>query len=299
MSKQVGGVDVRNTFVIISIEFAFVVSLLSMIISSAYADSLMSSTREYGDDELTAVRQLSDEEIILLSEGYRKPKSRFGKIQLDVPVVNQYPELPNGCEITSATAYLNYIGIKVDKLELCDNYLPRSNRFTYSDNGRQRTGPDPYETFVGNPKKTGFGCYNTVIEKSLNDFFDDRGYKYEAIILEDLCAEDLEALIRAGMPIQVWASSNMVALQYIDSNKWTLETTGEEFCWPKNSHSLILCGYDNERFYFSDPNNKMKIVAYRKKDFLERWEQLGKQSIVIKINDEKYEKYSKKLLTTQ
>lgn len=281
----------RNTFVIISIEFAFVISLLSMIISSTYADSLASSTHEHSSDDISVIRQLSDEEITLLSEGYRKPKSRFGKIQLDVPVVNQYPELPNGCEITSATAYLNYIGIKVDKIELCDNYLPRSIQFTYFDNGKQRTGPDPYETFVGNPKKTGFGCYNTVIEKSLNNFFDDRGYEYEAIILENLYAEDLEALVRAGMPVQVWASSNMVALQYIDSNKWILETTGEEFCWPKNSHSLVLCGYDSERFYFSDPNNKMKIVSYRKKDFLERWEQLGKQSIVIKINDKIYEKY--------
>ena len=282
----------RNTVVIVLIEFAFVVSFLSMIISSSYADNLtVSSSSEYSSDEITTVRQLSDEEIYVLSEGYRKPKSYFGKIQLDVPVVNQYPELPNGCEITAATAYLNYIGIKVDKMELCDNYLQRSIDFTYFDNGKKRKGPDPYETFVGNPKKTGFGCYNTVIEKSLNQFFDDRGYEYEAIILEDLCEKDLEALIESGVPVQVWASTNMVSLQYIDANKWILETTDEEFCWPKNSHSLILCGYDSERFYFSDPNNKMKIVSYRRKDFLERWEQLGKQSIVIKINDEKYEKY--------
>ena len=117
-----GGAELRNTFVIISIEFAFVVSLLSMIISSSYADSLASSTLEHDSDKLSVARQLSDEEIMVLSEGYRKPKSHFGKIQLDVPVVNQYPELPNGCEITSATAYLNYIGIKVDKIELCESY---------------------------------------------------------------------------------------------------------------------------------------------------------------------------------
>lgn len=278
----------RNSFVVVAIEFAFVVSFLSMIISSAYADSLTVSalTDGYGE-EAKVIRMLSDEELYVISEGYKKPSEHFGKKIIDVPVVNQYPELPNGCEITSATAYLNYIGIKIDKIELCDNYLPRSNNFIYFDGGKKRTGPDPHEVFVGNPKKTGFGCYDTVIQNSLNDFFADRGYPYEAIILEDLCKDDLESLIDEGVPVQVWASVNMVSLQYIDSNKWIIEGTDQEFCWPKNSHSLILCGYDNEHYYFSDPNNKMNIVSYKKKDFLERWEELGKQSIVIKINDKK------------
>ncbi|NLY78771.1 MAG: hypothetical protein GX072_02350, partial [Lysinibacillus sp.] len=40
--------------------------------------------------------------------------------RLQVPVVLQNPELPNGCEITSLTAILNYYGINVDKMTLSD-----------------------------------------------------------------------------------------------------------------------------------------------------------------------------------
>ena len=54
-----------------------------------------------------------------LGNGYEKPSEVFGKVLLDVPVISQYPELPIGCEITSAAALLRYLGFDVDKLYLC------------------------------------------------------------------------------------------------------------------------------------------------------------------------------------
>ena len=60
---------------------------------------------------------------------------------IDVPTILQYPELPNGCEITSLTAVLNYFGIDVHKTEMADDYLPQKP-FGYENGGK--TGPDPH-----------------------------------------------------------------------------------------------------------------------------------------------------------
>lgn len=38
--------------------------------------------------------------------------------QLNVPIENQMPDLPNGCEVTSLAMLLNYYGIKVTKEDL-------------------------------------------------------------------------------------------------------------------------------------------------------------------------------------
>ena len=54
--------------------------------------------------------------------------------------VNQYPELPTGCEITALTSVLNYYGYNVKKETMADDYLKKgSGSF--------------YEMFLGNPRK--------------------------------------------------------------------------------------------------------------------------------------------------
>ena len=46
-----------------------------------------------------------------------------GRVQIDVPVILQNPELPNGCEITSLTEVLQYLGFQVTHTEMA-GYLP-------------------------------------------------------------------------------------------------------------------------------------------------------------------------------
>ena len=55
------------------------------------------------------------------------PENAFflpGTVQLNVENILQNPELPNGCEITSAAIVLNYLGFDIDKVTLAENYLP-------------------------------------------------------------------------------------------------------------------------------------------------------------------------------
>lgn len=45
---------------------------------------------------------------------------------LDVDVIYQRPELPTGCEVTSLTALLQYLGFDVDKTTMAEDFLPCS-----------------------------------------------------------------------------------------------------------------------------------------------------------------------------
>ena len=71
-----------------------------------------------------------------LGEGYDKPSSVFGKVILDVPIINQFPELPIGCEVTSAAGRVRSDGRRASE-------HPRFH-FPVSDAGRRavHTGAD-------------------------------------------------------------------------------------------------------------------------------------------------------------
>lgn len=216
-----------------------------------------------------------------LKKNYPSPKKIFEKTTIDVPVINQYPELPVGCEAASATALLNYLGINVDKMSLYNNYFETDSEFVISDDG-VKIGPDPNVFFIGDATSNGLGCYEFALEKFINNYFAFNGYNYNAIGLENLSQHDFETLLENGIPVIVWASQNMQPYQYNEKNRWILKTTGEEFFWLTNSHVLVAVGYDQKNYYFSDSNDKKEIVKYRKTDFLKRWQQLNSKALIVK-----------------
>ena len=75
-----------------------------------------------------------------------------------VPVILQNPELPNGCEITTLTAVLNYYGAETSKLEMDQNYLPKQS-FEY--NMKKKYGPNPNQVYGGEPRESrkGYICF--------------------------------------------------------------------------------------------------------------------------------------------
>lgn len=222
-----------------------------------------------------------------LSRYYPAPKFSDGKVLIEVPVINQYPELPTGCEITSVTAVLNYLGYKVDKVYMQENYLEDSYNFVRIDEDT-RTGPDPYKVFVGNPKDTGFGCYAPVVADTIDKYFISVGSPDRAVNVEDADQSVLELLIDNGIPVIVWASIDMKPYLYTKNNEWILNTTGETFRWRGNSHVLVLVGYDEDNYYFSDCNDREEYAVYPKQLFLKRWEQNEKQGVIIKLGEQLY-----------
>lgn len=195
-------------------------------------------------------------------------------------VVNQYPELPVGCEITCAAAMLNFFGYSIDKCDLTDNYLPVSSEFTERDGVLY--GPDPNKVFVGDPYGRGYGCYEQVIANVLDEYFSSHGSENRAIVLEDASFADLERLIDGGVPVIVWASIDMKPYRYNAVSEWQT-ADGETIMWLSNSHTLILTGYDGAYYYFMDCSDKSEIQRYPKETFVSRWKENGSRSVAVKI----------------
>lgn len=215
-----------------------------------------------------------------LCEGYSSPNAFLDKVEIPMEVINQYPELPVGCEITCAAAMLNFFGFSIDKCDLADNYLPSSAAFTEK-NG-VLYGPDPHKYFVGDPYGKGYGCYDEVIATVINDYFSSHGSENKAVILDNANSADLERLLDGGVPVIVWASIDMKPYRYNAVSEWQTDS-GESIIWLANSHTLILTGYDSSYYYFMDCNNKEGIQRYGKEAFISRWSENGNQSIAVKI----------------
>ena len=198
-------------------------------------------------------------------------------VRLDVKNILQNPELPTGCEITSATILLNYYGYSVDKEQMC-KYLPQSNRFYTNDDG-VLIGPDTNEYFVGNPSALhgrGLQCFAPVIEKAVNNYLiaEMSAYRAKAIVGKDL--EYFYSYLSAGHPICVWATIGMVKTKKVQG--WYNESM-EPVTSYRNIHCLVMTGYDDEYIYVSDPLGKFTKVD--KELFKDRYQSVGRQAVVL------------------
>lgn len=219
-----------------------------------------------------------------LGSGYEKPVSVFGKTVIDVPLINQYPELPVGCESVCAAALLQYLGFETDKFDFTDNYLKWDDNFYYDESGNSH-GPDPRKVFAGDPYSWGYGCSDSVLAEAMNRFFAEKDPSYTALALsEHINSADIEKLIDEGVPVIVWATVDMKPFNYRKPSEWITDS-GETYCWYGNSHTLVLCGYDNNCYYFMDPGDKDEITLYMKSSFLNRFEENGFQAVAVKIDE--------------
>ena len=221
-----------------------------------------------------------------LGYGYKSRFRFFGKDVINFPVICQLPELPTGCEVTCAAALLNFLGFDISKTELSDNYMRKSSNFYVNDLG-ESFGPDPSLCFAGDPMGHGYGCYDTVIVQTINNYLKDVGAlgEYRAMRLDRLNPADMEKLIDEGVPIIVWASSKMGPYRYSEQSKWTATGSSKEITWLGNSHTLVLVGYDLNAYYFMDCSEVSAIVPYSKEAFVEKWKENGSQNVIVKIFD--------------
>ena len=82
----------------------------------------------------------------------------YNQFMIDFQNIQQNPELPTGCEVTSLAMVLNHLGYKIDKCILADDFL----------NKGEIGSTDFSEAFVGNPRDDeGYGCYANVIQNVL------------------------------------------------------------------------------------------------------------------------------------
>ena len=192
----------------------------------------------------------------------------------NVPIIAQKPEFPTGCESVSAVTVLKYFGFDITVGQFVDEYLPKSNEF-YNADGK-RYGPSPYEYFIGDPRlDSSYGCMAPVIEKAISGYLggSDRVKNTTGTSLTQLCRDYIDK----DIPVMVWATIAMIEVEPRAS--WYLRD-GTLFTWPGNEHCLVLTGYDGSYYYFNDPD-KGTAVKYARARVEDRFEKLGKQSLVV------------------
>ena len=206
---------------------------------------------------------------------YAKPTAVRGKVLINAPILNQFPEYPTGCESVAAVMALKYAGEITSVANFIDNYLECSQRMYWKDG--QYYAPSPYEYFLGDPRsENSYGCMSTVIKKALIRYFGsaDRVIDTTCISLPNLC----KTYIDNGIPVILWASIGMIPIT--DGQTWLLPD-GTQYTWPNNEHCLLLVGYDTSKYYFNDPY-RGTVVGYTRSIVEQRYKQLGMQSLVIR-----------------
>lgn len=182
--------------------------------------------------------------------------------------VNQYPELPTGCEVTALTSVLNFYGYNVDKCTLADNYLPKGDAMS----------TDFREAFAGNPRSSySYGCYAPVIVNTANKYLKKQGSTLTARQLSGYTFDELFKFTESGTPVLVWATMDMRQGYY--SQSWTA-SNGKKVTWYANEHCLTLLGSSGSTVYLADPMYGT-VKSYDKSLFKTRYQELFSQAVVI------------------
>ena len=202
----------------------------------------------------------------------------------NVKVIAQ-TDLKAGCETYACTMLLNILGLDLDEHTIADNYL--NCVYVYEDDDGNKYGPDMYSAFAGTAY-AGWGVYAPSMAKTMNNYLTDQKSKLKAYPLENIPLESLcDEYVSKGVPVMVWATTNMDepyvfdtwTVNYVDENARTKE--GDSFSWYMHEHCLVLIGFDGKNYYFAD-STAGDISVFDKALVAKRYEQMGKQAIVVK-----------------
>lgn len=169
----------------------------------------------------------------------------------DFEIIEQYPELPTGCEITAMTMVLNYYGYNVDKVTMALDYMPKVQAEFYRSEDGRLMGPDLENYFVGDPTEdSGYICGTGAIVTAANAYLSDVGSSLTAMAMKNAQPEELYDLIDQGTPVVIWCTINME--DRAETDGWYRED-GTYMEWSTNDHGAVLIGYDEDTVTVADP----------------------------------------------
>ena len=178
-------------------------------------------------------------------------KSNSGTQLTDFDIIEQYPELPTGCEITAMTMVLNYYGYQVNKVNMALDYMPKVQAEFYRSEDGRLMGPDLENFFVGDPtEETGYICGTGAIVTAANRYLVDVGSDLTAAAMKNVQPEKLYDLIDQGTPVVIWCTINME--DRAETDGWYRED-GTYMEWSTNDHGAVLIGYDEDTVTVADP----------------------------------------------
>ena len=180
---------------------------------------------------------------------------------LNVPFINQYPNLPLGCEATSLAQILNYKGVSVTKTKIADEMLKSPNK-------------NPNLGFVGSPYRNEKGIFQTIYPKALESTA--KKYRPNSEDITGASVDTLEKELKKGNPSVIWVSRNF---SNPEMGYW-YEGTKDQMWVNKNLHVVAVTGVDSNYFYITDPaQGKYKVSKSKFKDV---YYTVGKKALVVR-----------------
>jgi uncharacterized protein YvpB len=199
-------------------------------------------------------------------------------VLLDVPIIQQLPELPRGCEVTSLAMLLQDAGVQVDKMTLAKQIKKDPTPFQRR-NGKVYFG-NPNDGFVGDMYSLttpGLGVYHKPIKELAEKYLPNK--------IIDLTGSDFSELqkhLSKGSPIWVITNSTFKKLPASAFREW--DTPSGPIQVTYYEHSVVITGYDDNYIYFNDPLSDQKNKKAPKAEFLDAWVQMGRQAITYQSN---------------
>jgi len=187
---------------------------------------------------------------------------------LNVKYISQYPNMPNGCEITSLAMVINYNGYDVSKEFLSDNFLDKS--------GMNNANPDV--AYIGNPYKNGYYSYAGPIVNSANKYFKSIGVSENATDKTGINLFGvLNKVIFEKKPVIVWytvddKSPALSENTYVDEN-------GVRQNLYSNLHCLVVEGTGGGMVRVVDPIKGKRSINFLQ--FAKLYYEMGQRAVVI------------------
>lgn len=189
-------------------------------------------------------------------------------ILLSVPTLQQFPELPRGCEVTSLAMLLNFAGVPVDKLTLANEIT----KVPYLQDGFYG---NPHQGFVGNMftyNEPGLTVYHEVIEDLANQYL-----PYQIDNISGDRFSSVQKKLNEGKPVWVIVGSTFA---FVPEEQWETWNTREgEIKVTRRVHSVLVTGYDGNNVYFNDPFFPDQNRSANFQEFVTSWTQFGSQAI--------------------
>jgi uncharacterized protein YvpB len=191
---------------------------------------------------------------------------------INVPLINQNPELKYGCEVTSLAMVLNYAGVKVDKMELYRKVKKDKDPIKRSARGDILHWGNPHDGFVGDMtgKNAGYAVFDQPIAQLVNDYLPDR-----AVNLTNQSFDHILLHISKGYPVVVWTTGD-----YRLPDRWESWLHGTQVIkTPLDLHAVVIVGYDKQFVYLNDPLSGKKNVKVTKQRFIKSWIALKSRAV--------------------
>jgi N-acetylmuramoyl-L-alanine amidase len=194
---------------------------------------------------------------------------------LNAPIIGQFPELANGCEVVSLQMLMEYYGHSFNKVFFAyEMPFDTTPLVKYSWGGYKQWG-DPSVGFVGDVtgKTPGFSIDPAPLKKLLTKYIKNGA---------DLTGSDfsvVEAYVRNSRPVVAWVT---VGLNNPRSPVNWQTPSGKTITAHMNTHAVLVTGVDDNYVYYNDPYTGIKNSKTPKGQFVNVYNLMGRKALSVR-----------------